>query len=75
MNRLIISEFSFARRLAFQKQIAINTDRNVDAVVDRDFEEIGNSYEKIKSQDITLHTTVKILGEDYEVMFTDLDGE
>ena len=44
-------------------------------VVDCDFEEIGNSYEKIKSQDITLHTTVKIAGEDYEVMFTDSDGE
>ena len=33
------------------------------------------NYPKIKSSDLTLHTTVKIGGEDYEVMFMDIDED
>ena len=37
--------------------------------------DMAKDLEWIKSKPLTLHTKVKIGGEDYEVMFTDLDGE
>ncbi|MBQ8679222.1 MAG: sel1 repeat family protein [Treponema sp.] len=37
--------------------------------------DMAKDLEWIKSKTLTLHTKVKIGGEDYEVMFTDLDGE
>lgn len=32
-------------------------------------------YKKVKSQTLHLHTTVKIGGEDYEIMFMDFDED